>query len=431
MRNVVCLLSICLIAGMFACSNQRREKELETRALVIHQKVLTLDTHTDTPMRLLNPEFDFAARHDPVQTGSRIDLPRMKEGGLDAVFFGVFTPQGSRTPEGYRKARERARLLLQAIHTTVQKYNSELELALTPEDAERIVGKGKRAVFIGMENGYPIGKDLSYLKKYYDLGVRYITLCHSRNNDICDSSTDSTEYNGLSPFGERAVQEMNRLGIMVDISHTSDSTFYDVLRISKAPVIASHSSVRALCDHPRNLSDQMIRDLAAQGGVVQICILSDYIKKPEPNPKREAAVRAFRQKYANFRQLSDAEKERARKEWRELNRKYPQKLASVQDVVDHIDHVVKLVGVDYVGIGTDFDGGGGVEGCLDVSQIKNITIELVRRGYTEDEIRKIWGGNLLRVFRKVRDVAHELQQKAKIGSAEYGNRYSGLLVLDQ
>ena len=231
----------------------------------------------------------------------------------------------------------------------------------------------------------------------YDLGVRYITLAHTRNNDICDSSTDSNgpEHDGLSSFGQEVVKEMNRIGMMIDVSHISDKAFYDVLDLSNVPVIASHSSCRALCETPRNLSDDMLLALKQNGGVIQICILSEYIKTPDPNPELEAALGALKEKYGDFRGLPDDKKRLVRQETKAIQEKY-EKLATVKDVVDHIDHVIQVIGIEYVGIGTDFDGGGGVEGCKTVADVKNITIELLRRGYSKSDIAEIWGGNLMR-----------------------------------
>ena len=243
--------------------------------------------------------------------------------------------------------------------------------------------------------------------KYYELGARYITLCHTRNNDICDSSTDrgGPEHDGLSDFGVDVVKEMNRLGMIIDVSHISDEAFYDILDVSSAPVIASHSCARAMCDNPRNLDDAMLKKLAENGGVIQMCILSSYVKEPEPFPERDSARAALREKWGNFRNLNEEEMQQAREEYYALDRDYPPKLATVSDVVDHIDHIVEVAGINHVGIGTDFDGGGGVQDCYDVSQMGNITRELVRRGYSAKEIEKIWGGNFMRVFREVEQIA--------------------------
>ena len=375
----------------------------------LHDKILTVDTHADTPSRMLREDWDIGERHEPGQRrGTKIDLPRMAEGGLDAEFFAVYVGQGVRTPEGYARARERVTRLLDAIHKMCEDYPQLVGLATSPEDAYRLEKEGKRAAFIGMENGYPIGKDLSLMRKYYERGVRYITLCHSSDNDICDSSTDrrNPEDNGLSEFGKKVVGECNRLGIMVDISHASDKSFFDVLEVTEAPVIASHSSVRTLCDHPRNLSDEMIKALAENGGVIQICFVSSFIKETKPNPERDKAFAALGKKYGPRREIKDeAIQEKMRQEYTEIRERYPVERATLKDLVDHIDYVVKLVGVDHVGIGTDFDGGGGVEGCDDVSEIPNITEELMRRGYSEEDIRKIWGGNIMRVLSKVIETA--------------------------
>ncbi len=404
------LLLIAILA-FFTFSAQSVDPRMVKKAAKIHDKVLTVDSHVDTPLRMLRGDFDLGQYHEPNQRSGKLDLPRMRQGGLDAVFFAVFVGQGERNEAGHARAQATALNTFEAIHGSLKQHRDLAELALSPKDAYRLEKLGKRAIFIGMENGYPIGNDLSLIKKYYDLGARYITLCHTKNNDICDSSTDTTEHHGLSHFGEQVVAEMNRVGMMIDISHVSDKTFYDVIALSKAPVIASHSCARALCDHPRNLSDAMLKKLAENGGVIQMCIMSDYVKKPEPNPERDAAFQLLEQKYKNFDQLAEDEQRKARQEWYELNEKYPRKLATVSDVVDHIDHIVKVAGIDHVGIGTDFDGGGGVEGCNDVSQMGNITLELVKRGYSEQQIRKIWGGNLMRVMTEVERIAKKIQQE--------------------
>jgi len=271
--------------------------------------------------------------------------------------------------------------------------------------------EGKRAAFIGMENGYPIGKDLSLVKEYYDRGIRYITLCHSSDNDICDSSTDrrNPEDNGLSDFGKKVVAECNRLGIMVDVSHASDKSFFDVLEVTKTPVIASHSCVRSLCDHQRNLSDEMLKALALNNGVIQICFVSSFVKKAKPNPEREKALAELREKYGPRSEVKDENlRQKMRDEYMDIYEKYPSERATVEELVDHIDYVVSLIGADHVGIGTDFDGGGGVEGCNDVSELPNITEELLRRGYSEEDIQKIWGKNIMRVLKKVVEISEEL-----------------------
>ncbi|MGD2295942.1 MAG: dipeptidase [Candidatus Aminicenantes bacterium] len=409
---IVSILSFSFL-GIVCCAPKLDPEALEAESLAIHDRVLTVDTHCDTTYRLLSDDWDIGERHEPGERGSgKVDLPRMAEGGLDAEFFAVFVGQGERTPEGYARAKERAVKQLEGLHRMCEKYPHLVGLATSPEDAYRLEKEGKRAAYIGMENGYPIGRDLSLVEEYYKKGVRYITLCHGGDNDICDSSTErnNPEDNGLSDFGKEVVAECNRLGIMIDISHASDETFFNVMETSKAPIIASHSSVRALCDHPRNLTDKMIKALAADGGVIQICFVSSFVKTPKPNPERDKALRALREKYGPRREIKDeAVLKKRREEYMAVYEMYPRDRATVKDLVDHIDHVVKLVGVDHVGIGTDFDGGGDLEGCSDVSELPNVTVELVRRGYSEEEIRKIWGENLMRVFRAVIAVAQHTQ----------------------
>jgi membrane dipeptidase len=277
-------------------------------------------------------------------------------------------------------------------------------VATTPGDVVRLKMQGKRAIYIGMENGFPLGQKLDRVEEFYNKGVRYITLCHSSNNDVCDSSTDrkGPEHDGLSSFGKKVVQEMNRLGMLIDVSHISDKSFYDVVEQSKVPVFASHSSVRAIAHHKRNMTDDMIKTLAKNGGVIQICLLDDYIKDPDTTTVRYQKEQEIRNIFnTRFAKMSEEEQAEVRKHWRELDEKYPKQLPTVADCVDHIDYVKNLVGVDYVGIGSDFDGGGGLADCADVSQMPNITAEMLKRGYTEEEIAKVWGGNFLRVFSEV------------------------------
>jgi len=398
MRKLIVIPLLLLIVT--GCGTE--EEKLIRRADRIHSSILTVDTHCDTPMSFSDPDFDLGVRNEE----GCVDFPRMEEGGLDAEFFAVFIGQGARNDSAYEANHQKALGIFRAIHDNVGKNNDMAEIALSPDDAYRLKKSGKIAAFIGVENGYPVGLDVGKIKEYYDLGARYITLSHSKNNDICDSSTDSSgpEHNGLSAFGAEVVKEMNRIGMMVDVSHISDKAFYDVLEISGAPVIASHSSCRALCESPRNLTDDMLLALRENQGVIQICILSSYIKAPEPNPELNEKLKEIRSKYGDYNDLTVDMKKQMRSEYRAVQKKY-EKLATVKDVVDHIDHVVQVTGIDYVGIGTDFDGGGGVDGCRDVSEMKNITIELLRRGYSKADIAKIWGGNLMRVFREVEKVA--------------------------
>lgn len=379
------------------------EDRINRKAEKLHGEMLTVDTHCDTPMRLARGGFNPGIRND----NGCVDFPRMKEGGLDAMFFAIFIGQGPRTAEAYETEHLNTLRAFDSVKVNVERSSNLAGIALTREDAVKLKSEGKVAIFLGIENGYPVGTDLSRIKQYYDLGARYITLCHSSNNDICDSSTDKDgpEHGGLSPFGEEVVREMNRVGMLVDVSHISDESFYDVLEISKAPVIASHSSARALCESPRNLDDDMLLALKKNGGVIQICLLSDYLKQPEPNPEFDEKVKELREKWnSNSQEMTDEMREQRWREFSELKNKYV-KLATVTDAVNHIQHVVDIIGIDHVGIGSDFDGGGGIEGCRDVSTMSNITRELLRRGYSREDIAKIWGGNFMRVMKQAQALA--------------------------
>ncbi len=394
MRNLAGYFAILVL--LTGCAGE--EKRLQKTADRLHSSLLTVDTHCDTPMYFEVPGFDLGVRQDEVC----VDFPRMKEGGLDAEFFAVFISQGPRNDSVYDAVHKKALGIFKDIRDNVASNSGLAGLATTPGDAVRLKKEGKVAAFIGLENGYPAGKDLGRIGEYYDLGARYITLCHSSNNDICDSSSDpkGPEHNGLSAFGREVIREMNRMGMMIDVSHISDKSFYDVISLSEAPVIASHSSCRALCSSPRNLTDDMLLSLKENGGVIQICILSSYIKTPEPNPGLEAKMAELTGKYGEYSSLPEDKKTAYRVEWKKIQETY-RDYATVSDVVDHIDHVVQVIGIDHVGIGTDFDGGGGVEGCMTVAEMKNLTIEMLRRGYTRKDIEKVWGGNLMRVFREV------------------------------
>ncbi len=368
----------------------------------IHRNVLTLDTHVDTPMGMVRG-FDVGVKNEGGIRAGQVDFPRMKEGGLDAAFFAVYVRQRERNPETYAEAYENMINTFSVIHREVEKYSDMAGIALSPDDAYRLKEEGKVAVFIGLENGFSLEYQIDRVQEVYDLGARYIGLSHTSNNQICDSSTDGggPEHNGLSDFGKEVVKEMNRIGMLIDVSHISDDAFWDVLEISEHPVVATHSNARAVCDHPRNLTDEMIVALAERGGVVQITFLPSYVKTIEQKPEVLEARRAVREKYNNFRNLDDETMAEGWAAWQRINEEYPVKLPTVSDFVDHIDHVVELVGIDYVGIGSDFDGGGILEDCRDVSEMKNITLELLARGYSEEDIEKIWSGNFFRVFNEV------------------------------
>ena len=404
------LLGSCKEKTAPADSTVETEEELVQRALDIHKRVLTVDTHADTPLRMIEPGFDMAERHDPRETGSKVDYPRMKEGDLDAIFFAAFVAQDIRDDDGNSRAKALCLQMIDSVIASTERNSDVVGLALNPGDAYTLEKEGKRAIFIGIENGYPIGKDLSNVEEYFNKGVRYITLVHSSNNDLADSATDEngTEHGGISEFGSKVVGEMNRLGIMVDVSHGNDSVFYDAIKFSKAPIIASHSNARAVTNHKRNMTDEMLKLMAENGGVVQLTMLADYLREAPPNAARDSAVTALRANMKPISEMTDEERAELRKSFSELNEKYPNPPATVKHVADHIDHIVKVAGIDHVGIGCDFDGGGGIEGVFDASEVMNITIELVRRGYTEEQIEKIWGGNLIRVFKEVQAYAEEV-----------------------
>ncbi|MEN8193951.1 MAG: membrane dipeptidase, partial [Bacteroidota bacterium] len=332
-------LTLLTLLILSSCSIKNDEKILIERAAKIHSGAITIDTHLDTPIHLQrDTSFALDQMHDGQQKRSgKVDFPRMKVGGIDAVFFIVWTAQGDRTNEGYIKVKEKALSLFDVIEINVNKYPNLAELAYTTNDVNRITNEGKHAILIGMENGYPIGKDLSLVEKYYDLGTRYITLTHTKDNDICDASTDKSEDEGLTEFGAAVIEEMNRLGIMVDISHISDKSFYDIMEITEVPVIASHSSVRTICDHPRNMTDDMLKSLANNGGVIQISLVNEYVKTPPPNPQRDSAIVELRKRFSDYSKLDEKQREEFHNEISKLQKNFPQPRATIQDAVDHID----------------------------------------------------------------------------------------------
>lgn len=411
------LLALFLILpSLSACGPEgtgpMTEEEILAHAQTIHQAAITIDTHNDILGNWGTEEINPCAG-----TEMRVDLPKMVAGGLDMVFPAVYVGQGPRTPEGNADVKAAAMEKFEAIHRVAEEMcPDQVAIAYRADDVERILAEGKSAYGIGIENGYAIGHDLSLVETYFDLGTRYITLTHSGHNDIGDSSTPRSgleeEFGGLSEFGEDVVREMNRLGIMIDISHVSDNTVRDVLALTEAPIIASHSGARALADVPRNLNDELLQALKENGGVIQIVALGGYLLVDPP--EKTAAVEALREEmgltsWAAYRAMTDEQREEFEARMDELHAQWPQ--ADVSTFVDHIDYVKNLIGVDHVGVGTDFDGGGGIPGFNDASEALNVTIELVRRGYTDEEIKKIWGENLLRVWREVEGAAQEIQAR--------------------
>ena len=387
------------------------DPDLLTRAAAIHARVLTVDTHVDIP-----PDFGTES-YDPREAKAgrgQIDLVGMEHGGLNAVFFIVYVGQGERNAAGYARAMADAFDKFAAIRrmTDVQ-YPETIALARTADDVRRIHAEGRLAALIGIENGHALGRNLEILDIYYDYGARYLGLLHNGHNDLGDSAVpyprfkDSpAEHNGLTDFGRAAVARANDLGIMVDISHAAMTTALDAIRASRAPVTASHSSVKGVYDHPRNLSDEALTALRDNGGVAQM-VAFDYYLRPVSN-ERQAALRALRTEmgikgFADFEQLSDEKRDTYHARRGEIDVKWPK--ASVKDFADHIDYAVNLVGIDHVGMASDFNGGGGIAGWDNARDTLNVTIELVRRGYSEERIAQLWGGNLLRVMEEVEAAA--------------------------
>ncbi len=388
----------------------------QTEPMDIHAAAYTIDTHVDIGINYATEEVDPGIDHPRL----RCDLTKMERGGMDGVFLAVFVGNwGDLTPEVFERAHETAMIKFEAIHRlTEQMHPDRCELALTPDDFERIADSGKRAIMIGIENGIVVGEDLGLVEKYYDLGARYITLCHSSHNQICDSSSPAEPlYNGISDFGKQVVAEMNRLGIICDVSHISEKSFWDLIEISQAPIMASHSGCAALNPHNRNLTDEQLKALAENGGVIQIVALGGFLKAETPE-HREAMTKLREELELPDRRtmyrMSQEEREALRPKLEEYDRRrieiekvYP--ATGLKEYVDHIDHAKKVAGIDHVGIGTDFDGGGGIPGFNNHAEARNVTDELIKRGYSAEEINKIWGGNLLRVWREVEKVAAELQ----------------------
>ncbi len=398
------------LAGVLVEAAKERTSGHAYRGSAFHRDLLTLDSHVDIP-----PTYTRIAAHDPGQrTRLQVDLPKMEEGGLDAAFFIVYVGQSARSETNDARAKADALVKFDAIHRmTDELYSDRIGLAMHPSEVETIHASGRKVAMIGIENGYVIGRDISLLQTYFDLGARYMTLAHVGHNDLADSSMPrfdlgdkEKEHGGLSALGREAVREMNRLGMMVDVSHISDEAMMEATALSDAPVVASHSATRALADHPRNMSDTQLQAVAAKGGVIQIVAFSTYVKA---DPGRIAASLALRNRIAHeqgaarFSYLAHGQLAAFKEGMAEINVRFPR--ATLSEFVDHIDHAVQVVGIDHVGISSDFDGGGGVVGWEDASETGNVTAELVRRGYSADDIQKLWSGNMLRVWSAVEAAA--------------------------
>ena len=363
MKRIVLFLAVqFLIAGAYA---QTPDEGYQRKADEIHKKCLTIDTHNDTAMYLNHPDSE-----DWSVTKGQVTFPLMKKGGLDAAFFAIYLDQGPLRDSSRDSVFKYAMNEIKLFKEYVSNHKDEASIATSPDELRKLKKDGKSIVILALENGYGVGEDLAKVDSFYNAGCRYITLCHNYTNDICDASRyeNPNGHGGLSEFGEKVVGRMNELGMLVDVSHASTSTLYDVIKLSKAPIFASHSAVRAIKDHPRNLTDQEIKDIAATGGVIQI----------------------------------------ATGRWCLTNA--PKNETSVKHLADHIDHIKALVGPEHIGLGTDFDGGGGMVDFEDCSKMKNLTVELLKRGYTEKELEMFWGGNFIRVWKKTIEVAKQMKK---------------------
>jgi membrane dipeptidase len=414
---------------VFSCSIAKKEESLLEKSKSIHKKVMTLDTHVDINVSNFTDSINYTQK-----LSSQVNLPNMEEGGLDVAFFIVYTGQGELNEEGYDKAYENAMRKFKAIHKLTKDIAPErIGLAVSSEEARAIYGSGKKVAMIGVENAYPLGTDISRVKQFYDLGARYMSLSHNGHSQFCDSNTGEEDtvwlHNGVSNLGKEVIKEMNKWGIMIDVSHPSKKSMKDMITLSKAPIIASHSSARALCNHSRNLDDEQLEWMKKNGGVVQTVAFSAYVNtekdtkyKDELVTKMEALATVQGLELVTrsaIRKLKGAAKEAAIAVYRKLSKEVKADLkpsefppVNVADFVDHIDYLVKKMGIEHVGISSDFDGGGGVDGWNDASETLNITKELVKRGYSEAEIVKLWNGNLLRVLDEVQKVAKKIQKQA-------------------
>jgi len=396
MKKSIFLLIVALIAA--SCQDKptgNPEVQLIQKAQLIHLKTTTLDTHDDIDVKNFTDTLNYA-----MDTDTQVNLPKMESGALDVAWFIVYTGQGELTKEGYKKAADNAQAKFDAIHRLVKEYApNKIGLAVSSKDVDSLRKMGKKVAMIGVENAYPLGEDLTEVKRYYDLGARYMSLAHNGHNQFSDSNTgefdNTAKHNGISELGKKVIDSMNYYGIMVDISHPSKEAIRQTIAHSKAPVIASHSGARALSDHPRNLDDEQLQWVKESGGVVQTVALALFVNKEKHEKYREA-----------LKNLENPEDEAA---LAALKKEHPP--VDVADFVDQIDYIKNKIGIDHVGISSDFDGGGGVEGWADASETFNVTLELVRRGYSDEEITKIWSGNLLRVLEEVAEVAAALQKK--------------------
>ncbi len=378
--------------------------EISPRARRVHARAIVVDTHDDTTQNLFDKEFDIGRRN----TKGHVDIPRMREGGMDAIFFSIYMSASLSGPQVVKRSLQQ----IDAVHEAARKYPNDLVIATSAAAVRRAHKQGKIAALLGMEGGHMIDDDLGVLRQYAALGIRYLTLTHSRHTNWADSSGEAPKHNGLTDFGKDVVRELNHLGVMVDISHVADKTFWDALEVSRAPMIASHSSCFALNGHPRNMKDEMIRALAKKGGVIQITYVDSFLSKElraaEDGIEAERSAR-MQEIAGQFPNDPGRQREERRKVAQEFRARLPK--VSWEKIIEHIDHAVKIGGVDHVGLGSDFDGATMPEGMEDVSHLPKITHALLKKGYAEKDIEKILGGNLLRVMAQVERVSRELNPR--------------------
>jgi membrane dipeptidase len=384
----------CLPALFIAAAAAPAAQPVTPQDRLLHERMLVLDTHLDIPMLFEREGWDFAARNRYEFDGSQMDLPRMEEGGLDGGFFVIYLGQGDLTPAAYAEARDAALLRAAAIRRVVAENSDRIALATTADDAERLHREGRKIAFQSIENSWPLGEDLSLLTTFHKLGVRMAGPVHSRNNQFADSTTDTPRWNGLSPLGRQWVAEMNRLGMLIDASHSSDAAFDQMLELSNVPIVLSHSGPKAIFDHPRNIDDERLRQLAAKGGV--LFINSIFLVAHDSSPERQAINR----RHADWLNLSEAERAQLLADRAALDAVRPYTTANFDLYMRSLLHSVRVMGVDHVGLGADWDGGGGVIGMEDVTALPRITARLRQEGFGEADIAKIMGGNLLRVMRQ-------------------------------
>ena len=408
---------------------QETSSEIIKEAKRIHEKVITIDTHDD-----INVDNFTAEKNYTMDLDSQVNLPKMEKGGLDVSWLIVYTGQGALDADGYEAAYENAVAKFEAIHRLAEEIApDQIGLATNSAEVRKLVKEGRKVAMIGVENAYPIGEDLGKIKEFYDRGARYMSLSHNGHSQLSDSNTGEEDdvwlHGGLSDLGKEAVAEMNKWGIMIDVSHPSKEAIKQMFELSKAPLIASHSSARALCDHSRNLDDELLQLFKNYGGVVQTVAFSSYINTEKDKAFSDATTRVYKKKSQqmgyNFperdsiRTIEPAARKAFYEKYREIQGLAKEDIetlkdsispVNVSDFVDHIDYLVEKIGVDHVGISSDFDGGGGIDGWENASETLNVTVELVKRGYTEEEIAKLWGENLLRVLDEVQEVAATLQK---------------------